>query len=367
MEKLLPTGEWGHRSSTAIGSGIAAVAGVAASAVNHALSLPRLANAIPLSVVPSQIAAANAAVARFLIQAGAVRGGDIPQTWDDALQVCERALDAWVKRELGPLHCFRPYFSLTAVDDAGGYPSASRKKPVRYHKVDICWGECREQQWVVGDALEALERQQAGFGATVLNVLRDRSRFVYPLFTPDLACDVASYVYWCGEDNEEVALDMECGDNEDEREAMREEMVTRKKLDEAFPAWAIATPRKRRLPRAALVRLAQDASDPLTRDIATDVLALTALHIEDEFRPDVDGEYIGFGAVLSWREDDLTVRIYDDLLQMAHQSEFCDRIGELEIALDAPQTMRGWRSAMRVRFKTIRLLDHLIDRLSAGN
>ncbi|WP_420475197.1 PRTRC system protein F [Noviherbaspirillum sp. ST9] len=335
--------------------------------MNHALQLPRLEKTIPLSVVPSRLAAANAAVARFLIQAGAVREGDIPQAWDDALQVCERALDAWVKRELGALHCFRPYFSLAAVDEAGGYPSASCKEPVRYHKVDICWGECREQQWAVGDALEALERQQAGCGAAVLDVLREKSRFVYPLFTPDLACDVVSYVYWCGEENEEVALDMECGDNEDEREAMREEMVTRKKLDESFPAWVIATPRKRRLSRRALARLAQDASDPLARDIAADVLALATLRIEDEFRPDVDGEYIGFGAVLSWREDDLTVRIYDDLLQMAHQSEFCDRMGELEIAIDAPQAMRGWQSAMRVRFKTIRLLDRLIDRLSAGN
>lgn len=335
--------------------------------MNHALPLPRLAGAIPLSVVPCQLAMANAAVARFLIQAGAVREGDIPQAWDDALQVCERALDAWVKRELGALHCFRPYFSLAAVDEAGGYPSASRKEPVRYHKVDICWGECRERQWVVGDALETLERQQAGFGVAVLDVLREKSRFVYPLFMPDLACDVASYVYWCGEENEEAALDMECGDNEEEREAMREDMVTRKKLDEAFPAWAIAKSSKRRLPRGALARLAQDASDPLARDIAADVLALATLRIEDAFRPDVDGEYIGFGAVLSWREDDLTVRIYDDLLQLAHQSGFCDRMGELEIALDAPQAMRGWQSAMRVRFRAIRLLDRLIDRLSAGN
>lgn len=334
--------------------------------MNHALPLSRLAKAIPLSVVPSQLAAANAAVARFLIQAGAVREGDIPQTWDDALRVCERALDAWVNRELGMLRCFRPYFSLTAVDDAGGYQPAMRKDPVRYHKVDICWGECREQQWVVGDTLAALERQQAGFGAAVLDVLREKSRFVYPLFTPDLACDVASYFYWCGEENEEVAVDMECGDNEEEREAMREDMVTRKKLDEAFPAWAIAT-RKRRLPRRALARLAQDASNPLARDIATDVLALAKVRIEDAFRPDVDGEYIGYGAVLSWREDDLTVRIYDDLLQMAHQSEFCDHMGELEIPLDAPQAMRGWQSAMRVRFKAIQLLDRLIDRLSAGN
>jgi PRTRC genetic system protein F len=224
-----------------------------------------------------------------------------------------------------------------------------------------------EQQWIVGDALEALERQQPGFGATVLDVLHSQSRFVYPLFTPDLACDAASYVYWCGEENEEVALDMECGDNEEERATMREEMVTRQKLDAAFPAWAVTFPRKPRLSRAAFTRLAQDLPDPVARDIAADALALARLRIEDAFRPDVDGEYIGFGAVLSWREDDLTVRIYDDLLQLAHQSEFCDRMGELEIDLDAPQAMRAWQRDMRVRFKAIRLIDRLIDRLSKEN
>lgn len=335
--------------------------------MNHVLQLPRLEHGVPLSLVPRRLAAANAAVARFLIQAEAVREGDIPQAWDDALQVCERALDAWVKRELGSLHCLRPYFSLTAGDDACGYPSASRKEPVRYHKIDICWGECREQQWVVGEALEALERQRAGFGAMVLDVLRDQSRFVYPLFTPDLACDVASYLYWYGEEDEDVALGMECGDDEEERVTLREEMVTRKKLDDAFPAWAVAARRKHRPSRAALARLVRGLSDPWARDIAADALALVKLRIEDAFRPDVDGEYIGFGAVLAWREDDLTVRIYDDLLQLAHQSEFCDRIGELEIALDAPQAMREWQCAMRVRFAAIRLIDRLIDRLSARN
>ncbi len=329
--------------------------------------MPRLHKAIPLSVVPLQLAAANAAVARFLIQAGAVREGDIPQAWDDALQVCDRALDAWIKRELGALHCLRPYFSLTAVDDSDSYHAMPRKGPVSYSKVDISWGECREQQWVIGDALEGLERQHPGFGAAVLDMLRSQSRFVYPLFTPDLACDVASYVYWCGEENEEVALDMECGDNAQERATMREEMVTKQKLDAAFPAWAVATPRKHRLSRAVLTRLAQDLPDPVARDIATDVLTLAKLRIEDAFRPDIDGEYLGYGAVLSWREDDLTVRIYDDLLQLAHQSEFCDRMGELEIDLDTPQAMRAWQRDMRVRFKAIRLIDRLIDRLSAGN
>lgn len=148
---------------------------------------------------------------------------------------------------------------------------------------------------------------------------------------------------------------------------MREEMVTKHKLDATFPAWAVATPREPRLSRVALTRLAQDLPDPVARDIATDVLALAKLRIKDEFRPDLDGEHLVYGAMLSWREDDLTVRIYDDLLQLVHHSEFGDRMVELEIALDVPQAKRARQRDMRVRFKAIRLIDRLIKRLSAGN
>lgn len=332
--------------------------------MNHAICLPRVSEAIPLSIVPGKLAAANATIARFLLQAGAIREGDIPPIWDDAIAVCERALDAWVKRELGSLHCVQPCFRLTASDGVDGscvYPPSPPKGPLCYRKVEVCWFESSEQQWAVGTGLEALERTHIGLGQAVLAVLSDRSRFAYPVFTPDLACDAASYLYWHGEENEETALDEEC-DNDEDRTAMRDEMVTRAKLDHAYPTWVIARPRTP-LSIAALTRIADELSEPFARDIVADTLALARLRITDDYRPDIEGEFIGFGAVLSWREDDLTVRIYDDLLQMAHQSEFCDLMGELEIDLDAPGAMRKWQRAMRVRFNAILLIDRLIHRL----
>lgn len=330
------------------------------------MRLPRLASAIPLSILPRELAAANASVARFLIQAGAVREGDIPQTCDDAMEVCGRALDAWVKRELGYLHCLQPTFALAAVNDADFYTSTPRSKPVSYNKARICWAEHREKQWAVGNALEALERLRPGFGAGVLDILRRQSRFAYPLFTPDLARDVASCVYWCGEADEEAALDMECGEDEQARAAMRADMVTREKLEAAFPAWALTYPGKQ-LSLLAFQRMTEELSHHRARDIGRDALALARLRITDAYRPEIDGEFIGFGAVLSWREDDLTVRIYDDLLQLAYQSEFCDLMGELEIELDKAHAMRAWQRDMRARFKAIRLIDSLIYKLSEGN
>jgi len=334
-----------------------------------ALSLPRLADGIPSTVVPHRLAAADAGIARFLMLAGAIRERDVPESWEDAMEVCQGALDGWVKRELGPLHCLAPVFTLRASDvdgDCNPPPATTASAAACHRSVELCWYESDLRQWIVGPGLEALERVREGMGKAVLDILLHQSSFVYPIFSPDLACDVASYVYWCGEDDEEVALDMDCGDDLEARAAMRADMVTRQKMDEAFPAWATAVTRKPP-PFAAIERMADFARSGKTRDIMADALALARLRIKEAFSPEVDGEYLGWGAVLSWREDDLTVRVYDDLTQMAYQGEYCDRIGELEISLDAPQAMRAWQRAMRPRFKAMRLIDSLIHRLSEGH
>jgi PRTRC genetic system protein F len=98
------------------------------------------------------------------------------------------------------------------------------------------------------------------WGSVILHVLCRQSAFVYPLFTPDIACDVATYLYWCGEDDEETALDMNCGEDEEEREAMRAEMVSKATLEASYPAWA------RRWPRG--LELAQCAPLPAPDDQA---------------------------------------------------------------------------------------------------
>mgnify|MGYP007129840391 FL=1 len=62
------------------------------------LALPGLGAGVPLTVASNSQARANAALCRFLIEAGAVREGDLPESESDPLQACERAIDAWVKR-----------------------------------------------------------------------------------------------------------------------------------------------------------------------------------------------------------------------------------------------------------------------------
>jgi len=357
------------RTADAQQSGVAATAAVRLAAdhrVRAGWGLPRFDARVPLELTPHRLASANAMVARFLLEAKAVSERDIPATWNDELLVCQAALDAWVKREIGPLHCLAPQFVLRPVLGSARDPCGSPTQKVEYSQVQVAWFQQDEQQWPVGYGLERLEQAMPALGATALQLLDEQSRFVYPVFTPRTAQDVASMMYWYGEEDETFALDEACGDDEEARAVMLNEMVTKARLTEAFPAWSLAW-RPAALDAARLARIADDSGDAYARDVAALLARLARLKIKDDCRPEIDGEFIGFGAVLSWRTDDLTVRVYDDLINTAHQAEFCDVMGEVFFDLREPRAMRAWQRKMRGRFEAISLIDELIWRLSEAD
>jgi PRTRC genetic system protein F len=147
---------------------------------------------------------------------------------------------------------------------------------------------------------------------------------------------------------------------------MYEDMVTKSDIDAAYPDWALSW-NPSVLKKAELMQVTQHCEDRYVVEVASLILELSRMRINESFQPDIDGEYIGFGAVLSWREDDLTVRIYDDLLNSAHEGEFCDLIGQISFDLHDPQAMHKWQHTMHHRFKAMRLIDRLIWWLSKGN
>lgn len=337
------------------------------------LALPWLDRQIPLLVVATSQSRWNASLCSVLIASGAVQEQDLPAHLGDPLRACESAIGAWIKRQIGSLHCLQPRFAIEVLDARGSYPAMRDGQQTPYSILDVYWCEYSEAEWPVGQRLEALNEAMPHLGATVLQVLRQQSRYVYPLFTPDIAVDMASMIYWHGENDEEAALDMMCEEGlEADREAMRDEMVTRQMLDDAYPDWGrkwLAYSGKavqgRRRPRPCSLRKAvKTLADPRMRQIAADALALSQISLDDSFRPEIEGEYIGFGAVLSWRGGDVTTRIYDDVINLARQDACCDRMGEKQVAMDDPDALAAFFHCMAVRFQAITLIDRLIHALS---
>ena len=338
----------------------------AAGGVTPAGVLPRIAGSVPREIFPRRLASANAGIARFLIDAKAIREADIPAQWRDELEVCRKALDAWLKRELGALHCIVPRFILRPVVPVVSGCSRQSSSATAYNQVKVAWFQQREEQWPIGGGVERLEAAVPRLGATALDVLDRQSGFVYPIFVPRTARDVASMLYWYGEEDETLAVEECCGDDPAAQAEMRADMVTKSGITESYPAWALSW-KPPTLGTAELKKVADDGTDAYAREVASLVWALARMRIQDRFRPEIEGEFIGFGAVLSWREDDLTVRIYDDLINMAHEGEFCDMIGEVCFDLSDPETMQAWQRRMRQQFKAMRLIDRLIWRLSEGH
>lgn len=326
------------------------------------LLLPVLEESIPATVHSPEAAAANACLARFLLDAGAVRERDVPRRWRDPLTVCEASLQRWLGKHLGTLRCLAPQFSLSLASagddrDSGAVQSAE--------DIRICWGESAVLRWDIGMGLEWMERHEPGLGAAILSVFDAGAGRLYPMFTPRVALDAASFLYWHGEDDEASAVAEMC-DTPEEMEAMRAEMITLDAMREAFPRWALEPVRLGEA--GALLRRVASCETHLAvvRRAATLAMELARLPSRAEYAPDAEGIFIGFGAVLCWRPDDLAKRISDDLAQYAWQDDYVDHAGEVSFPLNDPAAMALWLRRMRPLLRGIAILDDLIWMLAEG-
>ncbi len=339
--------------------------------VGMPLSLPRLDPSIPETIEPLASRRLQARLARGLLDGGAIDAAAVKAGRRSMLKVCEAALQAWLHEHLGELHCLDLSFvlvlrSLTETDRSFGYAEQEMAPEAEIRWFATCG------LWPIGHALQALENVHEGLGATVLTAF-DENSDVMPIFTPRDALEVCREFYWHGEDDESEAM-ANC-ETDEERRDLAEEMITRAKLDAAFPNWATDFASKRpNLKVHQLRRLKRGALPPRERDVIDNVLALKtararllAARATADFDAQEDGWFTGHAALLAWNEDDLSMRLYDDYCNYASESESRDTIGLHPLDLDICASLHQWGSAMKHHFECIRLLDRLIGLLSDGD
>ena len=329
----------------------------------QALQLPALAGAIPCLLQPSAANASTALLARRLYEAQIIPRDTPACAAHELLQTAKKHLMHWIEQQVAGMRCLALHVRLMM----GKADEEFTGRPAGLGMVTALWSsEC--EPFTVGPALDALEALLPGLGQTVLTTIDLTGPMLVPAFTAWDAMGVAQEYFWHGEPNEEIALDEMCGDDEAEREAMRDGMVTRKMVDEAFPSWSTMWPKRRKkVSMRALATVGQGARSAKARRVADLVLALRRLRLKDECRPQGDGWFIGFGPVLLWRDNDLTTRIFDDFCNDACQSESVDWCGEHRFDLLDESSVKAWMALMKPRLKGIRLLDNLIFELSAGD
>jgi PRTRC genetic system protein F len=332
--------------------------------MNSMFRIPALCDAIPAELVPATGHEHAVSLARCLLDAGVIHGDVDPRRAKEPLATSQAFLQQWVRDRLQALECLVPSFRL-ALEGASDACTSMRTRQAG--EATIVWfTEC--SAFAVGQALERLEDVHPLLGATVLSVIDKTNMNLIPIFTPWDTLGTAQEYYWYGEVDESVALDEQCGDDPGARAALRQEMVTREKIDAAFPAWATQCPgTRKRLTRRAMQRIATDARSARVRRVAEHALVLDRLDLEDAFRPNADGWFIGYGAVLTWRPGDIGVRVFDDFANDAVQGDYCDWMGEFSFDVGEPQALSGWLQAMEFRLAGMRRLDALIHELSTGD
>lgn len=336
------------------------------------LALPRLDPAIPLRLVPKAAKHRGARLAKVLIDAGLINADTLPaRVPSDHMATCRAALTAWFNQQLSGLRCLRPML-LLSLSESTQDGSANEGGDASTLHGQIAWyGD--GGTWCVGAALESLEDLHPRLGLTVLRVIEDQSWRTLPLFTASTALEVAMDFYWYGEENEAVALDEACGDDEEGREAMRDGMVTRALFEATFPKWALpGTMRCRPLGHRALAAIARRATSARVRSVIDDVRALARLRLperatqEQEREREQEGYFIGFAGVLAWSPNDpVTARVVDDFEQMVGESgEYFEESGTRQVDLSGPADLRAWVKDMAPWFEAVRLIDSLIFKLA---
>ena len=328
-------------------------------------AMPRLAAGIPGTIEPARNRKAAADLTQYLIDARAItRRTFCPSS--SFHDICERALETWLSERIGDVRCFTPIFELQPAPGEIEHRYASpmnNEGPATPDTLELIWKEASVCHWGVGAGLDYLEQCVPLLGSTVLDIMERKGAPAYPLFTPRMALDEASYLYWRGEDDETLALDEDCGDDKEAREAMANDMITRATIEAAFPPWALNYNRPR-LTHEELVRLTAEYPCPYVQRAGELAAALDGTRTTAQYCPEEDGTYIGFGAVLCWREGDLAVQISDDYANLAWQSEYCDEIGKVSFPLNEPDAMRRWMRKVTPNLTAIRLLDGLLLHLT---
>lgn len=323
-----------------------------------ALSLPRLCGEVPRVLYPAAQGRERARLALFLLDAGAIREADLRGPWRGEVEIMEAALNRWLARHLSGLKLIAPRFVLCPGNLDG---NACDDGP-RRDNVSVFWHCARIVPVSVGERLEYLEEMVPGLGRSALRALRCSGE-TFRIFTPDETLEAASYLYWgCAEDEADYLAEFH--DDEQAREAARADMVTRQKIEAAMPAWVF----ERRQPLSArrLRGIARTTNDAFIAAVSRAILALRRIEVP-RFPFEPDGEFVDFAALATWREDDIVLRVFDDLLNLAAEAECCDISGHVSFELSQPRAFREWMKRMGAFLNATAAADRLLWLLSRAD
>lgn len=295
-----------------------------------------------------------AVLALLLLDAGMLRDVDMQRRRTQLPNACRKSVEAWVAQQCAGLRIFKPKLSIRV---------GTRNDAATPFVLHIEWHTTDAQFLVIGPSITRLEETHRCLGGTAMQLISSRGWCSIPVFTFDNQIDVASHTQWGGTASIDEYI-YECGLDTEEADEMRESCIDRVDIVEHTPEWVFSLGSDKLLEDVTLKRIAKRSADPLSRAVASAIIALRAAPEPYDYLRDAmenDGEFVGFGAVLRWSADDYTPAVLETLWEQAQNSgEGFEACGYHEQIADDVEGLRGWMANLAVTFRTVRLLDQLI-------
>jgi PRTRC genetic system protein F len=305
-----------------------------------------------------------ATLALLLFDAGLLPDEALQRRRSQLSNTCRESLEAWIALHCAGLRVFKPKVSLSVGETQNNDRTARDANQAL--RLQIEWYATDSQCLVIGPAVTQLEETHRGLGGTAMRAISTHSWCSIPVFTFDDQIDVASHTLWGGAESiddhvQEYDLDTE------EAVQMRESCIDRADILERTPQWVFSVRDANILKDRTLKRIARRSADPLCKAVASAILALRAAPEPYHYLRDAmenEGEFVGFGAVLRWRADDLTPTVLDGLWEQAQNSgEGFESCGFHAQAIDDVDALRQWITNLTAMFRVLKELDQLIASL----
>lgn len=219
---------------------------------------------------------------------------------------------------------------------------------------------------VIGPRILALEAACPGLGETALSALRDSAYRTVNVLDPALAFNTATYTFWYGESDENMALEEIAAMGEDP-EAY--DLVRLKDFTDYAPKW-VWTPGTKITPQR-LAAITKDAALPNNVRQVASISRNILRHLKNKPFPDqwagiYDESLIGIGMALWWGQEPACImqRVWDDFMNQTMQSgEGIEAFG-FDIIEATPDGFCAWMDQKQRWIELAVMQDTLIDLIS---
>ena len=271
-----------------------------------------------------------------------------------ARDIISQSLSVWASRHCADIQVLDS-FELLAALDHDAFDLDYEQKPEK----DLLLIGIQSQQATpyinVKAKAEMLESVHPGLGRTAVSIAELAGYRTFTAFTPQVALHHASYLYWCGMDNDEDFKE-EMGVIGDEGELDDDTLLPSQFLA-SFPSYLLSG---QSLERDVIQRIA--TSTEAAGETARVILSILDLIDQDARLPYLNkfyGEPVYFSCYMG-TGDDMLGRVLDDFYQSTSDGgEYTDMYGVAEVDFNK-RAFCKWKSEMEKGFALYTQLDRLM-------